>query len=396
MAKLLFTWELGSKLGHLSNLYIPIVTSLKAGHTVYLASREKENLKRIFGDLQITYLQAPYKQSISISNSSMYLSYTHLLKYQAFGNTLELINLISMWRKIYNDIKPDMVFYEHSPTALLASTSYSFKKIMVGTGFFIPLVNKDANVPFCVFPTTVIDNNMRNVLMNADMELLTNINTSLKLLNIKEINGISDIFSQVNDSLYVTLPCIDHFMERKNVTYLGTSSSINHTKPIWPDSNGIKVYCYLQNMPSLEILIKDLIKLNVCAIICIFDLPEELKIKYTCSNISFMNKPIDLEEVVKEAKLIVNNSNHGTVANFILHGIPQLLIPRYQEQLLMAIRLEKQGAALIAYQDSKSYKDRLEALLTNNKYTTKAVELENSNLKYKVNGIAKYIVNNIL
>jgi UDP:flavonoid glycosyltransferase YjiC (YdhE family) len=59
----------------------------------------------------------------------------------------------------------------------------------------------------------------------------------------------------------------------------------------------------------------------------------------------------------------------------MLAGLPQLLIPRHQEQLLLARRLVAQGSALLAYQDQPGYAKEINALLTNPDLRTSAATL---------------------
>ena len=62
----------------------------------------------------------------------------------------------------------------------------------------------------------------------------------------------------------------------------------------------------------------------------------------------------------------------------MLAGLPQLLIPRHQEQLLLARRLVAQGSALLAYQDQPGYAKEINALLTNPALRTNAAALAHS------------------
>ena len=63
------------------------------------------------------------------------------------------------------------------------------------------------------------------------------------------------------------------------------------------------------------------------------------------------------------------------LSTLMLAGLPQLLIPRQQEQLLLARRLVAQGSALLAYQDQPGYAKEINALLTNPALRTNAVAL---------------------
>jgi hypothetical protein len=63
MARIVFVWEQGAKIGHLNNLRLPIEIAVKTGHQVILVARELHGLKSIICDLPITCMQAPFKQN---------------------------------------------------------------------------------------------------------------------------------------------------------------------------------------------------------------------------------------------------------------------------------------------------------------------------------------------
>jgi UDP:flavonoid glycosyltransferase YjiC (YdhE family) len=71
----------------------------------------------------------------------------------------------------------------------------------------------------------------------------------------------------------------------------------------------------------------------------------------------------------------ISHGNHSTACTLTLAGLPQLLIPRHQEQLLLACRLVAQGSALLAYQDQPGYAKEINALLTNPALRTNAATL---------------------
>ena len=61
----------------------------------------------------------------------------------------------------------------------------------------------------------------------------------------------------------------------------------------------------------------------------------------------FSNRLIDLSSLIPTANVCVSNGNEGTVAKFLLAGIPQLLAPQYVEAQLTARCVETMGAGLV-------------------------------------------------
>ena len=53
MARLLCVWELGTDLGHLSQLRLPIEVALQLGHMVYLAARQLDHIRAVLGNMPV-------------------------------------------------------------------------------------------------------------------------------------------------------------------------------------------------------------------------------------------------------------------------------------------------------------------------------------------------------
>ncbi len=46
--------------------------------------------------------------------------------------------MVNAWRAIYDLVRPDLILFQHSPTANLASHAYDVKRVNIGTGFCCP------------------------------------------------------------------------------------------------------------------------------------------------------------------------------------------------------------------------------------------------------------------
>jgi UDP:flavonoid glycosyltransferase YjiC (YdhE family) len=124
------------------------------------------------------------------------------------------------------------------------------------------------------------------------------------------------------------------------------------------------VFGYLQAMPSLDALLRSLRAAGVCALLYVRGLSPDLKHKYSSEQLQFLDGLVDLSGVAAQADWVVNHANHSTAAVFMQAGLPQLLIPQQQEQLLLALRLVAQGAAVLAYQDQPGFGKEIRQMLT--------------------------------
>lgn len=365
MARILCAWELGSDLGHLSHLRLPIEMALQLGHEVVLAARHLARVKEVLGDMPITYLQAPFKQYPMAADQSAFPSYTHLLARQCFQGVDELEAYLRAWTALFHLVQPDMVLYEHSPTALIASRACRFKKVLVGNGFAIPPVS---GAPFAPFITTPRTDDIRAALCADDAVLLQVINLALSRLDIGGFAAVQDIYGQADEQWLMTLPALDHFGSRPEQRYLGVEAPRARAAPVWPTGSGPKVFGYLHAIPSLEKLLQDLLAANVCALLHVRNLPPSLKAAYTSENLHFIDHLVDLSLVAQQTAWVINHGNHNTVASFLRAGIPQLVIPMHQEHLFAGLRLAEQACVVVAYQDQPGFLNEIKALNSDPKF----------------------------
>jgi UDP:flavonoid glycosyltransferase YjiC (YdhE family) len=115
---------------------------------------------------------------------------------------------------------------------------------------------------------------------------------------------------------------------------------------------------------------------GACALLVVRNLPPELKRAYTSDQMHFSETLVDLSQVAKEAAWAINHANINTATVFVKAGIPQLLIPRHQEQLFVALRMVDHGSAVLAYQDQPGFAKEIDALLTQARYRECAVQLQ--------------------
>ena len=363
--RLLCVWEQGAHLGHLSNLRLPIEVALAKGYDVVLAARELHRIGEVLGGLPITLLQAPFKQQVGSVDQASFLSYTHLIGNQCFSGSTELEMYLRVWRAVFDLVQPAIVLFEHSPTALIAANTYPFKKVLVGSGFWVPAVSPVTTFPFLPFPTTRRSKDVMDRLCADDARLLALINVALARVGAAALPNLDAIFAQCDASFLTTWPVLDHFGERAQGRYLGVAPSQSKGSPDWPRVSAPKVFGYLQCFPGLESLLRDLQAASVCALLLVRDLPPALRQQYASGSMHFADTLVDLQQVAAQAAWVVHHGNHSTMATFMLAGIPQLVIPRHQEHLFCSLRLVSAGAVAMAFQDQSAFAAAIHALQTN-------------------------------
>ena len=374
MARVLCVWEQGSSLGHLSHLKSSIQAALSMGHEVFLVARELQGIPAVFGELPITCLQAPFKQFLAPSDQSAYKSLTHVIFRQCFSSATELTMYVRAWRGLFDLIKPDLVLYEHAPTALVASYGYPFKKVLVGNGFSIPPPPQDIADPFAVFMTTPRTPAAMLGLQQDDRFLLQIINAVLGQLGSPTMQHLGDLYAQADAQFLLTMPELDHFGPRAG-QYLGVEAAPPQAAPVWPSGSGQKVFAYLSPVSGLEKLLLSLQSAQVRALLYVRGMPKTMRETYASDHLHFLDHLVDIHAVGEQADWVITHGNHISTALFVQSGVPQLLLPLHQEHLFVGLRLQAQGAAVLAYQDQPSYETEVSEMINSEKLRQHATAL---------------------
>jgi hypothetical protein len=370
MPTVLFTWEFGGGLGHLVNI-LPLAKGLRErGHHVVAAVRDPPLADRVFQGMDVQCHQAPVVSHRPLSCVKAVRSFAHLLVNNGFDDRNELQSLSQAWRDLYESVRPDVIVFDHSPTAILAARSYGAKKVLLGTGFFCPIDE---------YPLT----DLRPWLGNAGEQLhidedrvRENINHVLTAWGLTPLERLSQLYHQVDENFLVTFPELDHYGARPNVRYWGAWPNIGGKEAIWPDGNGKRVYAYLKPFPALPKLLSFLNDLKCPAIVYMAGAAyHELQQHFESGTLRFESEWLNLAHVARECDLAILNGNHGTTVSMLMVGRPTLQIPLFLEQGLFSMAIERLGAGIsIAPDKPELIQSKLNSLLTSGECTKGAVE----------------------
>jgi len=348
LARILLCWELGGGLGHLTPLQQISEYYINQGHEVWLASRDVANVKRVFGDLPVTLLQAPYTDNarqLGVDKQAA-AGFADLLRRVGYHDKQALTGLLQAWRTLIQLAKPDLMLVDHSPTALLASRDMDIPKIAVGMGFAIP----DDNTPTGLFFHNEV---AKQNAVEIEEGVVKTINTACYSLGLPEIVSLNDIFRSLEYSVFQTYTELDHFGhrspgQRRDIVYIGTPTKSFDQIADFPHYKGPKIFCYLKPCPELPVLLKTLQSLECSAIVVTAGVPKQLIDAHRAKHIVYSDTPIDMQHIVERATLGILHAGANTTAQFLKAGIPVAMLPLRVEQLMVARRVEalKAGALL--------------------------------------------------
>jgi UDP:flavonoid glycosyltransferase YjiC (YdhE family) len=369
MAKIVFTWELGGGMGHIMPHLFMVKALQTKGHEVIFILRDLSLANLISETCRAACFQAPIKISPVVNPIKEPLTYAHILHNIGFADLGVLNGLVEGWRALFKAIKPDLVMFDHSPTALLAARGYDFKKMHMGNGFTIPAH---------VYPLP----NLRlwlktdsEILRHDEDRILATINKLLHKLKLAPLNQITDLFA-TEPQVLRTLEELDPYKERKNGNYYGACLNPGGEKPLWPDGKGEKIFAYLKPFPTLPSLLSTLIELKAPSIVYINRIGDTLKRRFGSSpTLRFADKPQDMSKIAAQCDYAILNATLNTTINLLLSGKPALHLPLFLEHWLTGHYVANLGAGInepTLKPDEMAQK--LDMLITSDSYTKAAQE----------------------
>jgi UDP:flavonoid glycosyltransferase YjiC (YdhE family) len=366
MSNVMLAWELGGGAGHWTNLQ-PIAAHLqRQGHRVWLALR---NVSVGRGhSLPITsILQAPFSTEPVPRPIEPQRSVVHILHNCGYAEESTLRILVSAWRGLFELIKPDLLICEYSPTALLASRGLPIKRVALGAGF---------NSPPDTSPLPDLQSWLPpapELLLADEHVLLLRINKVLTSLGVPPLEQVSQLFSDVDETLFLTFPELDHYGCRRGVDYLGMWFAEGSGEPDWPPGDGQKVYVYSYPFPGIEALLSLIADLRLRALVNIPGFGPEHRQRLASPTIQFMTQRLDIHALANGCDAAILNGSNGAATAMLTAGKPVFNIPRWVEQVVYAHRIELMGAGLSALPSRpERIGSRLVTLLNDSRFSAAA------------------------
>ena len=372
VANILFTWELGSNLGHLGKLRALMRLAERQGHSLSVALKSLRYADRVFDGLEYRCFQAPYRQALNPRPVPQSLSSAHTLEDFCFSEIGELCLRIRAWREIFDAVDPDLMYCDFSPGALIASRDLGIPRVAIGNGFMTPPPEPRRGV-FAPYPTTPADEKTLAALRDNDARMLSLLNSASQRCGIPVFDSLGEIFRQVDGTYLTTLRELDHFNWRDSTDYVGMQPSFGTAAPNWPDAGELRVFCYLQDFPGLQRLLEELVAARLAVLVYSREPSAALREHFrNTPNIRFTGEAIKLEALKDEAHFIVHHAGHGLAVQSFVLGLPQLSIPTQQEQLLTALQLDRAGVGETARHHQRSFAQEIHALVSDDDYRVRA------------------------
>jgi hypothetical protein len=335
-------WELGDDLGHLGQFH-PIISELfRRGHEVYFVVKDLSKVGVFNWDKRIIFLQAPIWLS-RLRKPIKNKSYAEILIYKGYHSPAALHSLVAGWSNLFNLVAPDILLFDHSPTALFASSGLGIPRIILSNPFVtLPAGTPPQNIrPWEDIDTKAMEDNEKYIVKV--------INKVAADRDFPAIQYVSDLFN-VEKVILAGFSELDFYTEaRRNATYKGSVLAVaGLAEPAWPSLSPVKIFAYLKHgNEQAERMLSILSSLNASVVCYYADAKPEHYEKYISANMNISNTPFDLTAVYKETDVIVSHGGIGMVHSALQFGRPMILLPLQLEQQNTAFILEKMNIATV-------------------------------------------------
>ncbi len=311
---------------------------------------------------KLRYLQAPHKTGKTGPIFEVARTFAHVLFNIGFGDAALLETTVDAWANLFELVRPDLIIFDHSPSALVAARGCKARRVILGNSF--------SNPPDCSpFPDLQPWLPPDPALYQAERIVLENVNHVLGRRGQPPLERLGQLYSEVDEVLLTTLAEFDHYREQRNalttnsltpgpspegrgeqgrptpcppsggrgeIVYRGPWMPTGGEAPQWPAGNGKRVIGYLKPFQALPQLLTLLGQSECSAIIRVEPCPADLPKRFGGGNLRIETRRLDLRRAIGECDAAILNGTHGSTVLALLAGKPVLQFPIFVEQELNA------------------------------------------------------------
>jgi UDP:flavonoid glycosyltransferase YjiC (YdhE family) len=340
MASILYAWEFGANLGHVG-AFMPLARALRdAGHDVHWVVAHPAVVGDFIAREGFNWLAAP-----SIPEQMRQgppLTYADILLRYGYAHAPSLFGLTGGWREAMRLSGAQLVLADHAPTAVLAARTLNMPVMLFSNGFTVPpRVSPLPNMrPWQTIPESTI--------RELDHAALASVNATLTRFGAAQLPHLANLFD-VTEETMVTFPELDHYSDRGPARYWGSLPSAGGGATVtWPGGGAKKLFAYLRpEIKCHELVLAALKALAQPAAIYCPGLAPDVLARNAAPHLCFLDRPADLDQMVREADVAITYASLATTTAFLLAGKPLLMFPSHLEQFLVARRVVEMGAGLL-------------------------------------------------
>lgn len=342
--KVLFAWELGGGLGHLTKAALLADALRDAGCDVACAVKDVASGDSLLAD-DIALFQAPLAPALRGWPEPA--DHAEVLLHAGLGDAAGLAGRVRAWVALMQASGADIVITDHAPTAVLAARCAARPVVMFGNGFVLP------PRPWPVFRHWEAVPGVR--LRQARQHVLRAVNAVLQRFGRPPLAALEDLYDGATAAL-ATSPELDHHPRPPLAPphwQLGPLflDSVGEP-PRWPGRPGPRVFAYLRrDLPRLDAVLAALAELDAAVLVRCEGLDPAGLPAPVARRLTITSGLVRMADVAGQAALVVcsgSDTAHGLAAR----GVPVLALPLNAEQRLAAERLVALGVGRLWLPDS--------------------------------------------
>ncbi|MFZ2269844.1 MAG: nucleotide disphospho-sugar-binding domain-containing protein [Azonexus sp.] len=366
MSRVLIAWELGTNYGHLARCLAIAHVLRERGHVVMFAVRDTRGAAEILSSAGFPYLQAPMLARPGPATAPP-ASYSEILLGAGYGDRPSLKGMVTAWVELLRLFCADVVLADHAPTALIAARILDVTAIAIGNGFSVP-------PPIDPMPSfRPWENIPEGRLLSASQKANETITHVFGEFGVAPVQ-LAELFST---ALLDTFPELDHYGERAGACYIGPIfTSLGAQEVRWQHSSPTRIAVYMRpDVAGFPFLLEALRECDAEVLAIIPGLGLAHLEKLVTDQLRIYTSPVAWRGLLTEANLVVGYGGTGSVAQSLLAGVPQLMLPRYIEQHLGALRVEAMGAGITIgpNRNKNTFVDAIQKLLSESRFKAAAM-----------------------
>jgi len=295
----------------------------------------------VLGPAGLPFVQAPLAQP-GREQPEGPASYAELLLHQGWHAREPLWALVHGWVNLFRTFRPDLLLADHSPAALLAARAARLPAVQIGNGFELP----PAASPL---PSIRVWEEVPEArLVASEGSALANANAVFHAFKAPPLERLADLFDLAG-KVYATFAELDHYGERAGVEYVGPAYSLDLGERVdWPLGEGPRVFAYLRPLVAgAEALLEALAERRGPGVCAAVGFSAETIARFARDHLRVVPGPVALAPLLEGASAAVTYGSIGTLAPFLLAGVPVLMVPQTVEQYLVSRRVEAWGGGLL-------------------------------------------------
>lgn len=331
----LFAWELGDGLGHVSRL-LRIAEALRArGVVCRFAVRHLELAGRAVQKAGFEVLQAPLARVEAIrgpDGGTQPVTVGDILGAVGFSSVDRLAPLVAGWQALIDLTGTDLVVTDYAPVANLALYGGPVPWIPIGDGFTLPPFETDRFEPF------------RKAQRAFDEADLLAVAAEVQRARARPTPARLPLLFEGTRRFVVTLPELDPWHRLRTASAVGPIAPPPH--PV--DSVPVDAYfAYLSaGFAFTERVLEGLLASRRAGSVYLRDSTPAQREAWRSRGLHVWDEPQDLRGMAERAAAIVHHAGVGTAEQALGLGRPQLLVPRHFEQFANSDNLGRLGVAV--------------------------------------------------